>query len=152
DKFSDLGTLRGVPVKPQTTPGDTVAQAGASPDETGAPQDYASFLAEPLSPGELGWLARHPVLELLGRGGMGMVFEAEDAHLRRVVALKVILPEYAALPGARERFLREARASAALKSDHVVTIYQVGQDRDTPFLAMELLQGQTLEDRLARDG
>jgi urea transport system substrate-binding protein len=137
---------------PQPRPGDTAAQAGASPDETGAPAEYASFLAEPLSLGELGWLAHYRVLKLLGRGGMGMVFEAEDVHLRRVVALKVILPEYAAHPAARERFLREARAGAALKSDHVVTVYQVGQDRDTPFLAMELLQGQTLEDRLLQGG
>jgi urea transport system substrate-binding protein len=152
DEFSNLGTLRGVSAKPQTGPGETVGQAGASPDETGAPPEYARFLAEPLSPDELGWLAHYRVLKLLGRGGMGMVFEAEDAHLRRMVALKVILPEHAAHPGARERFLREARAGAALKSDHVVTIYQVGQDRDTPFLAMELLQGQTLEDRLAQGG
>jgi serine/threonine protein kinase len=129
-----------------------VGQAGASPDQTGAPAEYASFLAEPLSPGELGWLAHYRVLKLLGRGGMGMVFEAEDVHRRRAVALKVILPEHAAHFAARERFLREARAGAALKSDHVVTVYQVGQDRDTPFLAMELLRGQTLEDRLRQGG
>ena len=63
---------------------------------------------------------------------------------------KVILPEFAANPVARERFLREARACAALKSDHVVTIYQVGQDRDIPYLAMEFLEGESLESRLEK--
>jgi phosphate ABC transporter phosphate-binding protein len=101
-----------------------------------------------MSPEELGWLAHYRVLKVLGHGGMGVVFQAEDTHLQRTVALKVILPAVAANPLARDRFLREARAGAALKSDHVVTIYQVGQDRDIPYLAMEFLEGQTLEDRL----
>src|SRR5262249_54753986 len=110
------------------------------------------LLDPPQSPDELGWLAHYRVIKLLGRGGMGAVFQAADTHLRRVVALKVILPALATHPTARERFLREARAGAALKSDHVVTIYQVGQDRDIPFLAMEFLEGETLEARLARGG
>jgi urea transport system substrate-binding protein len=109
-----------------------------------------SLLAAPQSEGELGWLLHYRVLKLLGQGGMGAVFGAEDTHLHRPVALKVILPEYAANPAARERFLREARAAAGVKSDHVVTIYQVGQDRDVPFLAMELLQGESLAARLDR--
>jgi urea transport system substrate-binding protein len=104
-----------------------------------------------MAPDELGWLAHYRVLKVLGRGGMGMVFQAEDTHLRRIVALKVILPEFAADPLARERFLREARAAAGVKNDHVVTIYQVGQDRDIPFLAMEFLEGQSLADRLGDD-
>src|SRR5439155_1518112 len=78
--------------------------------------------------------------------------QAEDTQLGRPVALKVILPEFAAEPAARERFLREARACAALKDDHVVTIYQVGEDRGVPFLAMELLRGESLEERLRRAG
>src|SRR4051812_37743049 len=88
-----------------------------------APVDLSGLLAEPMSPDELGWLAHYRVLKVLGRGGMGVVFMAEDTHLRRVVALKAILPEYAGSASARERFLREARACAALKSDHVVTLY-----------------------------
>src|SRR5262249_11558753 len=58
----------------------------------------------------------------------------------------------AASPAAKERFLREARAAAAIKHDHVVTIYQVGEDRGVPFLAMELLEGEALEERLRREG
>jgi urea transport system substrate-binding protein len=122
---------------------DCSAEADSLPDVT-------RLLAPPMSPGELGWLAHYRVLQVLGRGGMGAVFLAEDTHLQRPVALKVILPNLASSGTARERFLREARAAAALKTDHVVTVYQVGQDRDVAFLAMELLRGETLEDRLRR--
>jgi urea transport system substrate-binding protein len=106
----------------------------------------------PLFPGVSERIAHYRILKLLGRGGMGAVYEAEDTDLHRVVALKVILPEFAASPAARERFLREARACAGLRNDHVVTIYQVGQDRDVPFLAMELLQGESLNERITRAG
>jgi urea transport system substrate-binding protein len=115
------------------------------------PLNLSAFLSPPTGPDELGWLANYRVLSIVGRGGMGLVFRAEDITLRRIVALKVILPEYASNPLARDRFLREARACAALKSDHVVTIYQVGQDNDVPFLAMEFLEGQTLESRLVNN-
>jgi serine/threonine protein kinase len=76
---------------------------------------------------------------------MGMVFVAEDPHLERQVALKVMRPEVARRGGAGKRFSREARLAASINSDHIVTIYQVGEDRGVPFLAMELLQGSTLE-------
>jgi urea transport system substrate-binding protein len=98
----------------------------------------------------LGWLAHYRVLRVLGMGGMGMVLEAEDTHLQRRVALKVIRPEMAGDASLRQRFLREARAMAAIQNDHLVTIYQVGQDGDTPFLSMQYLQGETLQSRLAR--
>ncbi len=135
------------------------AELGATVDSkseaTGSTQhdlNLAQILTPAVSEGELGWLAHYRVLKVLGHGGMGAVFQAEDSHLQRIVALKVILPQFAASTLARDRFLREARACAALKNDHIVTIYQVGQDRDIPFLAMEYLQGQTLEDRLRETG
>jgi serine/threonine protein kinase len=81
---------------------------------------------------------------------MGIVFEAEDVHLRRQVALKVMRPALASSESARQRFLREARAAAGVKHDHVVTIYQVGQENGVPFLAMEYLEGEPLDKRLAR--
>src|SRR5262249_389272 len=90
------------------------------------------------------------VLRMLGTGGMGMVLEAEDTHLQRRVALKVIRPEIAGDASLRQRFLREARAMAAIEDDHLVTIYQVGQDRDTPFLSMQFLHRETLESCLRR--
>jgi serine/threonine protein kinase len=100
----------------------------------------------------LGRLAHYRVLKLMGRGGMGGVYLAHDEGLDRRVALKVLLPEAAAEPGARERFLREARAAAAVKHDNVVTIYHVGQDRGIPFIAMEFLSGTPLDRYLARKG
>ena len=79
-----------------------------------------------------------------------MVLLAEDIHLRRPIALKVMLGTAAANPTARERFLREARAAAAIKHDNVVTIHRVGEDRGTPFIALELLKGQPLDEWLKK--
>ncbi len=83
---------------------------------------------------------------------MGVVLAAEDIQLGRRVALKVMRRSLAANPRARQRFLREARATAALRHDNVVTIYQVGEEGGVPFLAMELLDGEALEERLRRVG
>lgn len=92
------------------------------------------------------------VVRLLGEGGMGRVLEAEDAQLRRRIAVKVMRPELATNDQSRQRFLREARAVAALQHDHVVSIYQVGEEGGVPFLAMPLLVGESLQCRLAREG
>jgi formylglycine-generating enzyme required for sulfatase activity/Leucine-rich repeat (LRR) protein len=121
------------------------------PLEEVAPADDLGFLAPAEQADEIGRLGGYRVLKVLGSGGMGIVFLAEDVRLERRVALKVMQPILAASPSARERFLREARAAAALKHDHVVTIFQVGEDRGVPFLAMELLEGESLEDRLHRE-
>jgi tRNA A-37 threonylcarbamoyl transferase component Bud32 len=125
--------------------GDTPAPAGPATGPGGL-----AFLRPAQEPGELGRLADFRVLEVLGEGGMGLVLRAEDVRLRRQVALKVIRPERAADPAHRERFLREARAAARLHHDHVMPVHQVGEDNGVLFLAMPLLAGQTLEDRLAR--
>src|SRR5262249_59727833 len=82
---------------------------------------------------------------LVGEGGMGIVCRAEAPRLGRVVALKVMQPRFASDTKARQRFMREARAMAALKSDHVVTVYEVGVANDLPFLAMEFLEGEALD-------
>src|SRR5262249_7079741 len=96
-------------------------------------------------------LGPYRVLKVLGAGGMGVVFHAEDPQLQRAVALKVVLPALAASASARERFLREARAAAAIEHDHIVTIHQVGEDRKLSFLQMQSLGGESLEDRLKRE-
>jgi serine/threonine protein kinase/formylglycine-generating enzyme required for sulfatase activity len=103
-----------------------------------------AFLAAPQQPDEIGRLGAYRILKVLGHGGMGLVFLAEDPELDRKVALKVMLPKIAANPVARQRFLREARAAAKLRNDHIVTIHQVSEDHGVPFLALELLEGQTL--------
>lgn len=102
-------------------------------------------LGPPLKPRDLGSLGPYRVIRPLGSGGMGLVFLGVDPKLRRKVALKVIHPREAARPDARERFLREARALAAVKNDHIVTIYQVDEAEGIPYLALEYLQGSTLE-------
>jgi hypothetical protein len=108
------------------------------------------FLAPPQCPDELGRLGPYRVLNVLGNGGMGVVFEAEDPQLRRKVALKAMLPTLAASETARQRFLREAQMAAAIEHDHIVHIYQVGEDRGVPFIAMAFLKGEPLDRRLAR--
>ena len=108
------------------------------------------FLGPRQAPGELGRFGSYRVVRLLGSGGMGLVFEAEEVALRRPVALKVLKPELAADPESRERFLREARAAAEIPSDHVVTVLSVGEAGGLPFLAMPLLFGETLQARIER--
>src|SRR5262249_19790578 len=115
-------------------------------------EELFDFLAPAEEAGEIGRLGGYRVRRLLGQGGMGMVFLAEDPQLRRCIALKAMRQVVARQQTSRDRFLREARAMAAVRHDHVVTIHQVGEDRGIPFLAMELLEGETLEDRLRRPG
>jgi len=109
------------------------------------------FLRPPQAPGEMGRLGVYPVFRVLGKGGMGVVLLAEDPGLLRRIALKVMQPREASEPQARERFLREARAMAAVKSDYVVTVHQVGEADGVPFVAMELLAGESLAERLSRE-
>jgi serine/threonine protein kinase len=115
------------------------------------PPDYP-FLAAPQAADELGRLGSYRILKVLGTGAMGVVFQAEDLHLRRPVALKVMRPTLANSTEFHRRFLREARLAAAIDHEHIVTVYQVGEDRGVPFLAMQLLRGSTLEERLERVG
>ncbi|HEV3447860.1 MAG TPA: protein kinase, partial [Gemmataceae bacterium] len=129
----------------------SVAGTGQAP-QAGTNDDLCDFLAPAQSPDELGRLGPYRVLNVLGAGGMGVVFRAEDPHLQRLVALKALLPGLAASGSAKQRFLREARAAAALKHDHVVTIHQVGEDRGVPYLAMEFLEGEPLDECLKREG
>src|SRR5262245_51664069 len=116
------------------------------------PRASPAFLAPAVGPDEIGRLAHYRVLKVLGQGGMGIVFLAEDTQLQRPVALKVIRPEIGQTPSNRQRFLREARAMARVHSDHVVTVHQVGQVGDACYLAMELLEGEPLDRWLERVG
>jgi|GEM_PF-479670 len=120
--------------------------------EPGGGELDITFLAPPQTPDELGRLGPYRILSVLGCGGMGVVFKAEDPKLQRIVALKAMKPSVAATSNAGKRFLREARTMAAVKHDHLATIYQVDEDRGVPYLAMEFLDGEPLDKCLKRAG
>jgi serine/threonine protein kinase len=95
-------------------------------------------------------IGRYKVLEKLGSGGMGDVFKAEDSKLGRPVALKLLASHLLRDEEAVKRFQREARAAAALSHPNITTIYEIDQDQDKTFLALEYIEGETLEERIAK--
>ncbi len=116
------------------------------------PREILESLRPCQQDGELGRLADYRILSAIGSGGMGVVFKAEDIKLHRMVALKVMKPDQISDDVARQRFMAEGRAAASIQHDHVITIYQVGEDNGLPFLAMQFLEGESLDHRIKRQG
>ncbi|MGA7304054.1 MAG: WD40 repeat domain-containing serine/threonine protein kinase [Rhodothermales bacterium] len=94
-------------------------------------------------------ISHYDILSELGRGGMGVVYKAADTKLDRTVALKVLPPHSIGSQDDRARFYREARAAAALHHPHIATIFEIDEDDGQPFIAMEYVDGQALDDRIA---
>ncbi len=137
-------------------PGPTQPRNPAAPAPTGpytpVPGSVAELFLPPQSPDEIGRLGDYRILKELGAGGMGAVYLAEDTRLQRMVALKVLLPAVAASEHGKTRFLREARSAVRIRHENVVIVYEVGEVRGVPFIAMERLKGSSLEDWLRKNG
>ena len=96
-------------------------------------------------------LGHYQITEKLGEGGMGVVYHARDPRLGRDVAIKVLPGEVAGGPERLQRFEREARAVAALNHTNILTVFDVGMHEGSPYVVTELLEGETLRQRLTRE-
>ena len=110
------------------------------------------LLSPPTHPEMLGRIGRYEVERLIGSGGMGVVFKAFDLELNRPVAIKLLAPYLANSGPARKRFAREARAAAAVVHQHVVPIHNVETERESPFIVMQYVSGESLQARIDREG
>ena len=104
------------------------------------------------NPHAIGRLGKYDILRVLGHGGMGVVLRGYDVELRREVAIKTLNHALSASSVAKRRFMREARAAAAINHPHVVTIYSVDQHRGIPYIVMELVRGPTLAEEIRTHG
>jgi len=93
-------------------------------------------------------IAHYRIMEPIGAGGMGAVYKAYDKKLQRIVALKVLPPEYVSQQDRRRRFYQEARAASALNHPHILTVYEVGEEDGKPYIAMEYVEGETLRQKI----
>ena len=124
------------------------------PGEAGAGGEAfdLGFLDPPDGPGQLGRLGPYQIVELIGRGGMGVVLKAHDPALNRFVAVKVLAPHLDGGSSARRRFAREAKAAAAVSHEHVVAIYAIDTAGKLPYLVMQYVAGKSLQDRIDAEG
>lgn len=142
-----VGTSSFLNLTPTAKPDDETAVAPKSVRE----EVDLSFLQPSTKAGSLGRLSHYEVEAVIGRGGCGIVLRAFDEQLRRPVAIKVIAPELAATSPARKRFLREARAAAAIRHENVVSIHAV-EETPIPFLVMEFISGKSLQQTIDQCG
>ncbi len=136
-----------------SVPGTAVYGSAGRAAEGPAGHDHlVGFLTSSDEPGSLGRLGTYEVTEVLGHGGFGVVLKAFDPALGRAVAIKVLAPQLASSAAARGRFAREARAAAAVVHENVVAIHAVDSWKNLPYLVMPYIAGQSLQQRVDRDG
>ena len=130
----------------------TIATGDFDTADKGLADVSLEFLKPSEKVGCLGTIGQYEVVEVIGRGGMGIVLRAYDTKLNRVVAIKVMAPELAANPMGVKRFLREARAAAAISHEHVVTIHAIEEEHSPPFIVMEFIDGKSLQEKVDAQG
>ena len=136
----------------QDMPQQLSTAADAASMATWSAEAVSEFFEPSEDPEHIGRLGSYEVIEVIGRGGMGVVLRGIDTKLNRVVAIKVLAPELASNPNARRRFFREGQAAAAVSHDHVVTIHAVDDSERLPYLVMEFVEGESLEECVRRTG
>jgi serine/threonine protein kinase/WD40 repeat protein len=128
------------------------AQTHSSRQEWTGREVILTALDPPTDPSCIGSLGAYQILEVIGRGGMGLVLKGWDPVLRRVVAIKVLAPQLSYLGSARLRFAREARATASVAHEHVVAVHAVDSAKGLPYLVMQYVAGKSLEQRIEQSG
>ena len=150
----DTPLPEGVSRRPAVDVSATVTSMVPAVDPAGIrPKSYA-FLETAEEPEYLGQIDRFKIVELVGKGGMGMVFRAFDSCLQRTVAVKVLDPQYATNEQAQSRFCREARAAAGVTHENVVTIHHVEhiEARGLSFIVMQFVKGHSVQEMLDKQG
>ncbi|WP_286177860.1 serine/threonine-protein kinase [Rhodopirellula sp. JC639] len=146
--WRDAGELLRTPVADFTL--ESASQRAAN--EQNARSGATNYLAPSEHPDSIGRFARYEIQRVLGRGGMGIVMLALDTSLGRLCAVKVLAPELATSAAARKRFSREAKSAAAVVHPHVVPIQTVDEHDGLPYLVMPVVEGPSLQQRVAQEG
>jgi eukaryotic-like serine/threonine-protein kinase len=144
DSFLERPAFETDLLNPET---DALSQKSMRPEELSL-----DFLHPADDPQALGRLGYYDVLEVLGHGGFGVVLKARDTKLDRIVAVKTLSQSLATSATARKRFVREAKAAAAVKHENVVGIHHVSDEGPVPYLVMECVSGVSLETKLQQVG
>lgn len=135
------------------TTGDTIQLSVVADEVETTPDELVLDLLDSSDrPDALGRLGEFDLLEVIGRGGMGIVFKAYDRKLKRHLAIKILAPHFASSAAARKRFAREARAAAAVVHPHVVAIHAVEGAGRLPYLVMPYVSCESLQERIDRQG